>query len=157
MAFVAPENAAPTVDARQAGYREALWLAGVAFDPALAARLDPGDGMAVKTLMDRHHPQGIVCANDRTAALLMPTLLQLGRRVPEDVRLVGIDDVEYARLLPVPLTTLRRPTHQIGEVALSVMLERVQRRELAPRQVLLPCDLVVRQSCGAQPVGRRID
>jgi GntR family transcriptional regulator, arabinose operon transcriptional repressor len=113
--------------------------------------------MAVKTLMDRHHPQGIVCANDRTAALLMPTLLQLGHRVPEDVRLVGIDDVEYARLLPVPLTTLRQPTHQIGEVALSVMLERVQRRELAPRQVSLPCDLVVRQSCGAQPVGRRID
>jgi DNA-binding LacI/PurR family transcriptional regulator len=62
---------------------------------------------------------------------------------------VGIDDVEYARLLPVPLTTLRQPTRQIGDVALAVMLERLQRRDLPARQVLLPCELVVRESCGA--------
>ena len=51
-------------------------------------------------------------------------------------------------LLPVPLTTLRQPTQQIGEVALGVMLERVARSDFPPRDVLLHCELVVRESCG---------
>lgn len=146
VAFVAAEHAAATVDARAAGYREALWLAGIAFDPALAERLAPDDAAGIAILMERHHPDGIVCANDRTATVLMPVLLQLGYRIPADVRLTGIDDVDHARLLPVPLTTLRQPTHQIGEVAMSVMLERMQRRDLPARQVLLQCELVVRES-----------
>ena len=104
--------------------------------------------MAIKALMDRKRPDGLVCANDRTAALLMKALIHLGYRIPEDVRLVGIDDVDYARLLPVPLTTLRQPTHQLGQVALSVMLERVQRRDLPARHVRLHCDLIIRASCG---------
>ena len=70
-------------------------------------------------------------------------------RVPEDVRLVGIDDVDYAPLLPVPLTTLRQPTHQLGAVALSVMLARVAQRDLPARDTRLRCELVVRDSCGA--------
>ncbi len=79
----------------------------------------------------------------------MPTLLRLGYAIPGNVRLVGIDDVEYAGLLPVPLTTLRQPTQQIGDVALGVMLERVARTDLPPRDVLLHCELVVRGSCGS--------
>jgi GntR family transcriptional regulator of arabinose operon len=149
LAFVARERTAETVSAREAGYREALHLAGASFDPELVRRLDPANAEAVKTLMTTTRPDGIVCANDQTAAQLMPTLLQLGFRIPDDVRLVAIDDVDYARLLPVPLTTLRQPTHAIGSVALSVMLERVRERRLPARQVLLDCELIVRQSCGA--------
>ena len=51
-------------------------------------------------------PDAIVCANDRTAGLVMQILLAQGYDIPGDVRLVGIDDVRYASLLPVPLTTL---------------------------------------------------
>jgi DNA-binding LacI/PurR family transcriptional regulator len=91
----------------------------------------------------------IVCANDRVAARLMRTLLRLNLRVPDDIRLVGIDDVEYASLLPVPLTTLRQPMRQIGDAALTAMLERVARPDLPARDILLRADLVVRESCGA--------
>ena len=79
----------------------------------------------------------------------MQTLLRLGYAVPRDVRLVGIDDVEFASLLPVPLTTLRQPTRQIGDAALSAMLERVARKDLPVRDILLDCQLIVRESCGA--------
>jgi DNA-binding LacI/PurR family transcriptional regulator len=103
----------------------------------------------VKAIMDAHQPDAIVCANDRTAARLMQTLLRLGYGIPNDVRLVGIDDVEYAGLLPVPLTTLRQPTRQIGDVALAAMLDRVARRDLPTRDILLHCELIVRDSCGA--------
>ncbi|MEO7966179.1 MAG: LacI family DNA-binding transcriptional regulator [Gemmatimonadaceae bacterium] len=91
----------------------------------------------------------VLCANDRTAGRLLHTLRRLGVHVPDDVRLVGIDDVEYAKLLPVPLTTLRQPTQQLGEVAMGVMLERVARRDLPARDTRLRCELVVRESCGA--------
>ena len=80
----------------------------------------------------------------------MHTLLRLGYTVPGDVRLVGIDDAEFARLLPVPLTTLRQPSRQIGDVALAAMLERVARTDLPTRDILLHCELIVRDSCGAK-------
>jgi GntR family transcriptional regulator, arabinose operon transcriptional repressor len=149
LAFVAMPNSAATVDAREAGYREALYAWQAPVDPALVHRLDPEDPAAVGALMDLR-PDGIVCANDRTAARVMQTLLRLGRRIPDDVRLVGIDDAEYAKLLPVPLTTLRQPSRQIGDAALGAMLDRVARRELPTRDILLHCDLIVRESCGAE-------
>ena len=120
------------------------------FDAGLVCRLDVDDADEVAALMTSGGPEAIVCANDRTAARMMTTLRRLERRIPQDVRLVGIDDVDYARLLPVPLTTLRQPTHQIGDTALSIMLERVARRDLVPRHVYLQAKLVIRASCGAQ-------
>jgi GntR family transcriptional regulator of arabinose operon len=148
IAFVALAHAAATVDAREAGYREALYAWEAPLERALMQRLDPADDTAIGTFMKTGRPDAIVCANDRTAGRLMQTLLRLGFAIPRDVRLVGIDDVEYASLLPVPLTTLRQPTRQIGDAALGAMLERVTRPDLPARDILLHCDLVVRDSCG---------
>ena len=149
VAFVGQPDAAATVDAREAGYREALHIRGASMDRGLARRLDPSDARAVTDLMASSKPDGIVCANDRTAARLMQTLLKLGHAIPDDVRMVGIDDLEYASLLPVPLTTLRQPTAEIGAAALAVMLDRVARVDLPPRDILLNGTLIVRESCGA--------
>jgi GntR family transcriptional regulator of arabinose operon len=151
VAFVALPNAAATVDAREAGYREALFTWQRAIERSLIQRLDPTDASAVRAVLDAESPDAIVCANDRTAARLIPTLLRLGRLVPDDIRVAGIDDVEYAKLLPVPLTTLRQPTRQIGDAALAAMLERVARTHLPTRDILLNCELIVRDSCGANP------
>jgi DNA-binding LacI/PurR family transcriptional regulator len=71
-------------------------------------------------------------------------------RIPRDAGIVGIDDVNYASLLPVPLTTVHQPCREIGEAALRVMLERLERPKMAARDVLLDCSLVVRKSCGAK-------
>lgn len=152
VAFLAAPLAASTVDARQAGYREALFARSADLDPALSLRVDPDDLEGVRSIMLDLKPEGIVCANDRTAGRLMHTLRRLSYLVPRDVRLVGIDDVEYASLLPVPLTTLRQPTRQIGEVALDVMLRRIAQRGLAPCETRLRCELIVRESCGARRV-----
>ncbi len=151
--FVRLPNTAPTVDAREAGYREAMYARRSQFDQLESTRLDPEDAAQVKALLKDRNPDAILCANDRTAGRLMHTLRRLGVRVPDDVRLVGIDDVEYAPLLPVPLTTLRQPTHQLGAVALSVMLARVAQRDLPARDTRLRCELVVRDSCGAHSGG----
>lgn len=153
IAFLGVPGAAATVDAREAGYREALYAHAIGL-PATwstwAHRIDPDDLPAMRALMKSLRPDALLCANDRTAGRLMHTLRLLEYRVPHDIRLVGIDDVEYARLLPVPLTTLRQPTHQIGDAALGMMLERIARRTLPPRELRLDCELIVRDSCGAK-------
>lgn len=149
VAFVARPHAAATVGAREAGYREALHAAGVGFDPSLSVRLDPDDAGDVRGLLGAAAPDAIVAANDRTAARLLRTLQRLGVEVPGAIRLAGIDDAEFASLLPVPLTTLRQPSRQIGDAAIAAMLERVARRDLPTRDILLHCELIVRRSCGA--------
>jgi DNA-binding LacI/PurR family transcriptional regulator len=149
IAMIGLPHAAATVSAREAGYREALYQWGIVPERSLTRRIDPEAGAEVSALMDEERPEAIVCANDRAAAGIMHALLQLGWSIPDDVRIVGIDDVEYARLLPVPLTTLRQPTREIGAAALSAMLDRVAQRDLPTRDILLHGELVVRRSCGA--------
>jgi DNA-binding LacI/PurR family transcriptional regulator len=148
IAFIARPNSAPTVDARIAGYREALLMQEKRQSADSVNIGDVSDEKFVKAILKKERPDAFVCANDLTAGNLMHTLLSLGYRIPEDIRIVGIDDVKYARLLPVPLTTLHQPCRDIGRVALTVMLDRIANPDLPPRDVLLGCELVVRKSCG---------
>ena len=155
IAFAAPVDAPAPVDARIAGYREALFAEDHPGTPSVQ-RFDPTDGTAIRQMLDGVNPDALVCANDRTAGQLMHGLQALGRRVPQDVALVGIDDVDYASLLPVPLTTVRQPTREIGAAAVAAMLERVRRPSLTPRDILLDGTLVVRASCGAKSLGGQV-
>ncbi len=152
--FFARPNSAPTVDARLAGYREALLSQNGRARQDLVYIGDASDAKLIKSVLRKARPDGFVCANDLTAGNLMHTLISLGQRIPEDIRIVGIDDVKYARLLPVPLTTLHQPCRDIGRMAMAVMLDRIANPDLPPRDVLLRCELVVRKSCGAPTPGR---
>ena len=143
--FFGYEGQASTVRTRIAGYKEALQEAGA--DAGRVFLAPPGERPEAPPAAD--DCDAFVCANDRVAGELMHALLARGVRVPQEVRLVGIDDVNYASLLPVPLTTVSQPCRDIGETALRVMLERLDRPKAPARDVLLDCKLVVRKSCGA--------
>jgi GntR family transcriptional regulator of arabinose operon len=149
IAFFARPNSAPTVDARIAGYREALVSLSEKQERDLVRFGDASDAAFVKSILKKDRPDAFLCANDLTAGGLMQTLIAAGRDIPGDIRIVGIDDVKYAHLLPVPLTTQHQPCRDIGRVALAVMLDRIANPDLPPRDVLLGCQLMVRQSCGA--------
>ena len=149
LVFFGEELAANTVDARITGFHEALRVHGVRPEGEPAWRGDPQDEGFVRRMLDSTRPEGIVCANDLTAARLMQTLLGFGIRIPEDIRIVGMDDVRYASLLPVALTTIHQDCAGIGAVAMATMLERLEHPELPIRDVLVPVRLVVRRSCGA--------
>jgi GntR family transcriptional regulator of arabinose operon len=148
LTFIGLPGAASTVDAREAGYREAVGRRGLAIGADSVFRGDPSDRTLIDGLMRRHAPDGIVCASDRTAGMLMRTLVELGIAIPGRVRVVGIDDVEYAPLLPVPLTTLRQPCREIGVAAMAAMVERVASPGLPPRDILLHGRIVERESTG---------
>jgi GntR family transcriptional regulator of arabinose operon len=145
--FFGYKNQASTVRSRIRGYKDALAAnrdaastAHVFLVPAEERLKLPVAAMAC---------DAFVCANDRIAGRLMHELLAQRVRVPHDVRIAGIDDVSYAELLPVPLTTVHQPCRDIGEAALRLMLERIDRPKMPARELLLDCSLVVRQSCGA--------
>ena len=79
--------------------------------------------------------------------------VQRGKEDPRnllDVKIVGFDDVQYANLLPVPLTTIHQPCHDLGVAAAAAMLERLSSPNMPAREILLDCRLVVRDSCGAR-------
>jgi DNA-binding LacI/PurR family transcriptional regulator len=150
IAFFSRPNSAPTVDARIAGYREALQELSRQSGDVLVSFGDASDPRFVKSVLKKDRPDAFVCANDHTAGNLMRTLLSIGQSIPDDLKIVGFDDVKYADLLPVPLTTQHQPCRDIGRIALVVMLDRIANPTLPPRDVLLGCRLVIRQSCGAK-------
>ena len=149
VAFLAETGAAETVDDRIAGYREALLAHGRPVAPEMIIRGDASDAASIQRELKKNKIDAFQCGNDLTAAKLMQSLLSLGVRIPEDARIAGVDDVKYAGLLPVPLTTYRQPCLQIGAAAVAAMKERISNPELAARSILLNGSLVVRQSCGA--------
>jgi DNA-binding LacI/PurR family transcriptional regulator len=148
LVFLGEAGAAPTVDARITGFYEALRGEGIFPEHDLAWRGSPVDEAFVKRLLSEAKPEGIVCANDLTAARLMQTLQGQGVAIPEEVRIVGIDDVKYASLLSVPLTTVHQDCPGIGALAMATMLERIEHPELPIRDVDAPIWLVERRSCG---------
>jgi DNA-binding LacI/PurR family transcriptional regulator len=145
--FAMRRNSASTVEARAAGYREALYTMQKDARPVVFAT-DFNHPEDIKRMLDREKPDGIVCANDVTAAHLMRAMVPLGIRIPSDVRMVGVDDVSYATFLPTPLTTLRQNCAEIGAVAMSTMLDRIGTPGHPVRDVLVRCELIVRASCG---------
>jgi DNA-binding LacI/PurR family transcriptional regulator len=147
--FIGRPGSAPTVDARIAGYREALANSPRGIEPSVS-RIEPQDQKQVKAMLSKHRPDGIVCANDFTAGHLLKTLTELGVSVPGGVRLAGIDDVKYASLLSVPLTTIHQPCPEMGTAAVGTMLERLRNPTLPARDILLNFHLVIRASCGTR-------
>ena len=71
------------------------------------------DADQVRAMLKNARPDGIICANDKTAAELMQTLHRLKIQVPRDINVVGIDDVRYAKLLQPTLTTIHQPCQQM--------------------------------------------
>ncbi len=148
--FVCRPGSAPTVDARIAGFREAVLDFGIDFNAHSVRRIDPSDATAVQRMLKDARTDAIVCANDFTAAQTMRVLHELKIPVPEKVRMAGMDDVKYASLLPVPLTTIRQPCSEIGATAIETMVQRLNRPQLPARDIALNFRLIIRQSSGAK-------
>jgi DNA-binding LacI/PurR family transcriptional regulator len=144
--FFARPYSAPTVTIRIMGYRSAMEARGRDRVEQNVCFADPTDGGAVEELLKLHRPDAILCANDLTAVQLMTTLVKLGVRIPADVRLTGMDDLKYARLLQVPLTSIRQPGLAIGATAMVAMRDRVANPEVPARNFLVDFELMVRES-----------
>ena len=95
-------------------------------------------------------PDGLFCANDLLALGVMQSLTMMHTlRIPEDVALVGYDDIDFAASAVVPLTSVRQPTTLIGRTAIELLTEQLESPEAGPRSVVFEPELVVRASTGS--------
>ena len=147
--FAARPHSAGTVADRIRGYREALAERGI-LPPAKWVLTGPVETpQFARDLMIRVRPEGLICANDNTAAHIMRNLQALKYRVPRDVRVAGVDDQKYASLLSVSLTTVRQPCEALAAAALDCMVRRIRNPVAPARDVRVDFKLVVRESSGA--------
>jgi LacI family transcriptional regulator len=96
-------------------------------------------------------PDAVVCANDQTAIGVLQAFARAGVRIPEQVAVVGFDDIFPGSLYDPPLTTVHQPMRLLGERACTRLLDRIARPGLRPKVELLPTELVLRSSCGCPP------
>ena len=95
----------------------------------------------------KDYPTAIVCFNDQQALAVMTALEKLGIRVPDDISIIGNDDISYARVYPVPLTTIGAPQNEIGKTAAEILLRNIESPTLLPTErVVLDTEFIVRKS-----------
>ena len=138
--------------ARYQGYLSGLNEGGVLYDPALVIEGDFTDigGYAAAQRLLPHHPDAIFAASDAMANGALRALIESGLRVPQDVSLVGFDDIPFSSHTIPPLTTIRQPIQRLGSLAAETLIEVIEHPEPQPRQVILPTHLIVRGSCGGK-------
>lgn len=148
-----PSHVSASMD-RYEGYCQALRRAGMEQDPQLVVEGDfkqEGGYRAMSALLDRTlGVTAVFAANDYMAMGALEAIYERGLRVPEDIAVVGFDDIPFARLHLVQLTTVAQPKYDIGAIAARMLFERIEGKagDEQPRRVVLPPRLVVRRTCG---------
>ena len=142
---------------RLAGFRAALAEAGLTLDPALVqpSDLTVGGGFAaMQALLDRSHddpPEAVFCLNDLLAVGGLCALDKRGLRVPDDISIIGYDDIELAAYTVPPLTTIRQPAAEIGRRAAEILIAQIESGGVADSIALAPA-LIERESVGRAPM-----
>ncbi len=153
IAFVGGPAALRVASERRRGYEAALAAAGISAAARYVVDGDftiPGGRRAMQVLLDRAAGfSGVVAANDLMAIGAMEALRTAGRRIPDEVAIVGFDDISFASLVSPPLTTVAQPKYQMGRIAMDRLLELMNGAAARGQQIILTPELVVRESCGA--------
>lgn len=142
-----------TSRARLAGYREAQERAGISIDPSLICEGTYllGDGIQqTHALLDQPDPPtAIFAGNDAQAAGVYQALYQRNIRIPEQMSVIGFDDVMYTAQMSPPLTTIHQPLLEMGRMAANMLLRLIAGQPLDSNHVELSTSLVIRESCAA--------
>ncbi len=148
-------DSSPLTSDRLRGYKLALRGAKISSDDALVAQGDfsmsSGRAAAGKLFEAPNPPTAIFCFNDEMALGAIRFLKSTGRCVPNDVSVVGFDDIEFASFCDPPLTTIEQPTHEIGNKAMTLLFDLLNGGKPEPTMHALPTKLIVRDSAAAPP------
>src|SRR6201991_145101 len=152
IAFIAGPSSSPICVDRELGYHLALKRAKIAVDPALTAvgdfSIEAGERAVELFLSQGQSFSAVFCSNDEMAIGAMRALTSRGRGIPEDVSVVGLDDIRFSRYTSPPLTTVSQPKNALGREAMTMLIEILNDPEVPPRKRVLSAELVVRGSTG---------
>ena len=148
-------DSSPLTSDRLRGYKLALRSAKVSADDTLIAQGDftmsSGKAAAEQLFKAKQPPTAIFCFNDEMALGAIRFLKSTGRSVPQDVSVVGFDDIEFASFCDPPLTTIEQPTREIGNKAMSLLFDMLNGSKPEPTMHTLPIKLIVRDSAAPPP------
>ncbi|AIF48244.1 LacI family DNA-binding transcriptional regulator [Dyella japonica] len=150
IAFISGPPASPICVDREQGYRLALQRADIAINPALTVAgdfsIEAGERAIELLLSQGQSFTAVFCSNDEMAIGAMRALSARGLRVPEDVSVVGFDDIRFARYMSPALTTIAQPKNALGREAMAMLIELLNDVDVPARKRVLSADLVVRGS-----------
>lgn len=142
----------PTLSERTRGFLEAVHAACPCAEVKVLRgehNLRGGHQMARRALEADPRPTAIFAGNDSIAFGAMRAIFEAGLQVPEDVSLVGFDDVEWSSIVRPALTTIRQPIYEVGREAVEILLRQAAANRLIPEHRVFEVELVERQSCRA--------
>jgi LacI family transcriptional regulator len=136
---------------RLEGYKAALWTHHIPFSEELVRQstfqqLD-GYKSAMELLTLPEPPTAIFASNDVMAFGVMDAIRETGQRIPEDVSVIGFDDIPQAAIIHPALTTVRQPLRNMGSVAAQMLLDLLKHPDIPAKRIELPTGLVIRDSC----------
>ncbi|MBG9791137.1 LacI family transcriptional regulator [Paenibacillus dendritiformis] len=142
-----------TARERQAGYIEAMQEAGIEFDESLVMQTSYSreQDLSVAEWMElapEARPTAIFAANNMLALSVLKSVRGLGLRVPEDLSIACFDDFGWVEEANPFFSVASQPAYEFGEQGMQLLLDRIKNREEKPRQIVLPCDILMRQSVG---------
>jgi GntR family transcriptional regulator of arabinose operon len=151
--FVTWLSPAVSMEHRFLGYRQALSERQIPFDERLVCRVEGYPVIDLTPLQQylsgEDRPSAIVAANDQIAIGLYRAAASLSLRIPEDLSIIGFDNLDVSSHLDPPLTTIAQPFLTIGQVAANCLLRRIRGEQSYYEQVTLQPELVIRDSCRA--------
>ena len=139
---------------RQEGYKQALTEHGIESDQDLIKigdfKQDSGYQRACELLEMDDRPTAVFTANNLMTLGALNAIHEKGLSIPQDVAIVGFDDMPWAPSLNPPLTAVAQPTYELGRVAAEMLLARIADRDHPIREIKLETALIVRESCGSK-------
>lgn len=156
--YLTPPVEIPNVAPKYTGFQRALHAAGLPPDPRLVASLpdftiEAGYQGAIHLLDQPDPPTGIVAASDALALGAMHAISSRGLHIPNDIALVGNDDIEMAAMVRPALTTIALPTREAGIRATSMLQQLITGQPPEPSRLVLDTHLIVRETCGCPGAG----
>jgi LacI family transcriptional regulator len=152
IAFVTGALAVRSAVERLRGYKAALTDCGIPFCEELVIegnyQQQTGYDITKRLLQNANPPPtAIFASNDLSAFGAMDAARECGFSIPEDISIIGFDDIPQASLVFPKLTTVRQPLEQMGVMAVKMLLERIEGQSCFPQRVTLPTQLIIRDSC----------
>ncbi|MDI3547556.1 MAG: LacI family transcriptional regulator, repressor for deo operon, udp, cdd, tsx, nupC, and nupG [Halanaerobiales bacterium] len=137
---------------RLKGYKQAMESYELEVDPILIQEGDfyykTGYNLMLKLLFIENPPTAVFAANDEMAIGAIKAIQSQGLKVPEDIAIVGFDNIKMSAIFSPSLTTIGQPTYKIGEKAMNLLLDLIRGKKLSKNQFVLDDKLIIRESCG---------
>jgi DNA-binding LacI/PurR family transcriptional regulator len=149
--IVGPYTKVERVKKRLEGFKAALKDYGITYDPSLVIEKEPtlidGKEAMSRLLSLSVRPTAVLAASDTLAVGALSAARDMGLRIPKDISLAGFDDIDVAGYCNPPLTTVRVPAYQIGQIAFKILIDMVNARSSQVQQYCLDTSLIIRESC----------